>query len=48
MDEKCRQPGISCSKLLDNALAQPVFSYKAVRRKPETKHDHHTQLLGRD
>jgi|AGFS01.1.fsa_nt_gi hypothetical protein len=31
-DEKCRIPGISCSKLPDNALAQPVFSYKAIKR----------------
>ncbi|WP_260265915.1 class I SAM-dependent methyltransferase, partial [Cronobacter malonaticus] len=40
--------GILGSKLPDNARAQPVFSYKDVRRKPEIKHDHHAPLLGRD
>lgn len=31
-NKKYRIPGISCSKLPDNALVQPVFLYKAVRR----------------
>lgn len=31
-DEKGRLKGISCSKLPDNPLVQPVFSYKTIKR----------------